>query len=117
MLHPFDIFTFSPSMPGVLCSFSSSNSLATPFGSNVIYSMEENELAPFEVRSESHLLSVSRAKAAWNCLLQKKLYVFWTDRPGLEVMKLEFILRLKIKRTDWLLADTRAANHCALFRV
>ena len=25
---------------------------------------------------------------------------------GLEVIKLEFILRLKIKRNDWLLADT-----------
>ena len=39
--------------------------------------------------------------------------------PGLEVIKLEFILRLKIKRNDWLLADTypQAANHCALFCV
>ena len=37
--------------------------------------------------------------------------------PGLEVIKLKFILRLKIKRNDWLLADTcpQAANHCALF--
>ena len=37
--------------------------------------------------------------------------------PGLEVIKFEFILRLKIKRNDWLLADTcpQAANHCALF--
>ena len=37
--------------------------------------------------------------------------------PGLEVIKLEFILRLKIKRNDWLLADTcpQAANHCDLF--
>ena len=26
--------------------------------------------------------------------------------PGLEVIKLEFILRLKINRNDWLLADT-----------
>ena len=36
-----------------------------------------------------------------------------------EVIKLEFILRLKIKRNDWLLADTcpQAANHCALFWV
>ena len=40
-----------------------------------------------------------------------------TSRPGLEVIKLEFILRLKIKHNDWLLADTcpQAANHCALF--
>ena len=37
--------------------------------------------------------------------------------PGLGVLKLEFILRLKIKHNDWLLADTclPAANHCALF--
>ena len=36
---------------------------------------------------------------------------------GLEILKLEFILRLKIKHNDWLLADTcpQAANHCALF--
>ena len=27
-------------------------------------------------------------------------------QPGLEVIKLEFILRLKIKRNDWLLKDT-----------
>ena len=27
-------------------------------------------------------------------------------RPGLEVIKLEFILRLKIKHNGWLLADT-----------
>ena len=38
-------------------------------------------------------------------------------KPGLEVIKLEFILRLKIKRIDWLLADRcpQAANNCALF--
>ena len=37
--------------------------------------------------------------------------------PGLEVIKLEYILKLKIKRNDWLLADTclQAANRCALF--
>ena len=36
---------------------------------------------------------------------------------GIEVIKLEFILRLKIKRNDWLLADTcpQADNHCALY--
>ena len=39
--------------------------------------------------------------------------------PGLEVLKPEFSLQLKIKRIDWLLADTclQAAKHCALFRV
>ena len=37
--------------------------------------------------------------------------------PGLEVIKLEYSLRLEIKRNDWLLVDTcpQAANHCALF--
>ena len=37
--------------------------------------------------------------------------------PGLEVIKLEFIFILKIKRNDWLLSDTcpQSANHCALF--
>ena len=40
-------------------------------------------------------------------------------QSGLEVIKLEFILRLKIECNDWLLADTcpQAANHCALFWV
>ena len=38
-------------------------------------------------------------------------------RPGLEVIKLKFILKLKIKHSDWLLADMcpQAANHCPLF--
>ena len=37
--------------------------------------------------------------------------------PGLEVIKLEYSLRVKIKRDHWLLADTcpQAANHCTLF--
>ena len=41
------------------------------------------------------------------------------SQSGLEVIKLEFILRHKIKRNDWLLADTcpQAANHCTLFWV
>ena len=37
--------------------------------------------------------------------------------PGPKFIKLKFILKLKIKRNDWLLADMcpQAANHCALF--
>ena len=37
--------------------------------------------------------------------------------PGPEVIKLEYSLKHKIKRNDWLLAATcpQAANHCALF--
>ena len=39
------------------------------------------------------------------------------ERAGLKVIKLEYILRLKIKRNDWVIADTcpQAANHYALF--
>ena len=33
-----------------------------------------------------------------------------TKTTGLKVIKLEYTLRLKIKRNDW-----HAANHCALF--
>ena len=38
-------------------------------------------------------------------------------QSDLEVIKLEFILKLKMKHNDWLLADAcpQAANHCALF--
>ena len=38
-------------------------------------------------------------------------------KTGLEVIKLEYSLRFKIKRNDWLLADTcpQAANHFPLF--
>ena len=37
--------------------------------------------------------------------------------PGPKVIKLEFILKLKIKRNDGLLVDTcpEAAHYCALF--
>ena len=39
--------------------------------------------------------------------------------PGLEVIKLEFILKLKVKHNEWLLADKcpQAANHYTLFLV
>ena len=39
--------------------------------------------------------------------------------PGLEVIKLENSLKLKIKHNDWLLVDTypQAVNHCALFTI
>ena len=42
---------------------------------------------------------------------------YTNSSPGLEVINLEFILKLKMKHVDWLLADTcpQAANHCALF--
>ena len=53
----------------------------------------------------------------------KKKILFWiyTIRAssGLQFIKLQFILKLKIERNDWLFAATclQAANHCALFWV
>ena len=46
-----------------------------------------------------------------------RLFFLHVNVPGVEVIKLEFILRLKIKHNDWLLADTcpQADNHLALF--
>ena len=43
-------------------------------------------------------------------------YMYY-DKPGSEVIKLEYSLTLKIKPNDLLLADTcpQVANHCALF--
>ena len=43
--------------------------------------------------------------------------LFTYQNPSLQVIKLAFILRLKITRNDWLLADMcpQSANHCALF--
>ena len=42
--------------------------------------------------------------------------MFCTFPGGDEVIKVEFIPKLKIKRNDWLLAYTcsQASNHCAL---
>ena len=56
----------SPSGQGALCTWSPSNSLATPFESTDISPMGENGLAPFEGGSES----VSSVKADRNCQLQ-----------------------------------------------
>ena len=68
-----------------------------------------------------------------NCIVEwLKMLLFWTrifsiftqnllrnncTDQGLDVIKLEYSLKLKIKHNDWLLADTcpQAANHCALF--
>ena len=70
-------------------------------------------LSSLQKSNERHILNKSLNSKAQlsNYELKSK------SQPGLEVIKLEFILRLKIKRSDWLLADTcpQAANHCALF--
>ena len=56
-------------------------------------------------------------------LQNEEITLSFTDNgqscPGLEVIKVEYSLRLKIKRNDWLHTDTstQAANHCALFWV
>ena len=67
--------------------------------------------------------SKSKKKSSFKALLCFPLNMSLVVRKpsfsasGLEVIKLEFILRLKIKRNDWLFADTcpQAANRCALF--
>ena len=38
-------------------------------------------------------------------------------QPGLEVIKLEFILRLKIKRNDWLLASSQSLRSILSLRM
>ena len=55
-------------------------------------------------------VSLNPDALGWLCLINAL-------RPGLEVIKLEFLLKLKIKHNDWLLADTcpQAANRCTLF--
>ena len=48
---------------------------------------------------------------------ENELKFYNHEATGIEVIKLEYSLKLKIKQNDWLLADTcpQAANHCALF--
>ena len=49
-------------------------------------------------------------------VLSTLLFIIMLE-AGLEAIKFEFILKLKIKRNDWLLVDTcpQAANRYALF--
>ena len=68
-------YTLSALWPEALCTFSTSNSLVTPFGSTVMFPMEENRLAPLEGISES----ASRVKAAWNCLLRMLAVYFESE--------------------------------------
>ena len=84
MLHCLSTLAFSQSGPEALWTFSSSNSLATPFGSTVMSPMEENGLAPFEGVSESS----SRVKADWNYLLQMLAF------------SLESVLRIPFSLSD-----------------
>ena len=53
----------------------------------------------------------------WCCIISLEPRSGKSGTSGLEVIKLEYILRLKIKRNDWLIVDTcpQAANHYALF--
>ena len=45
----------------------------------------------------------------FSCFLAVSLPLWWVvvTFPGLEVIKLEYSLKLKIKRNDWLLADSK----------
>ena len=49
LLYSLSTLAFSPSGSGALCTFSPSKCSATPFGSTVMSSMEENRLVPFGV--------------------------------------------------------------------
>ena len=59
------------------------------------------------------LITYASSDGSDETVLLEPLMLVYT-KPGLEVIKLEYSLRLKIKRNDWLLADTcpQAANHC-----
>ena len=65
----------------------------------------------FESLMEDSLFALTLFQSCWDDFLSSCV------KPGLEVIKLEFILRLKIMHNDWLLEDkcTQSANHCALF--
>ena len=82
LLHSFSTLAFSPSGAGALCTFSPSNSLATPFGSTVMSPIGENGLAPLEDGSESP----SRVKADGNCLLHILAFSF------ISVLRISFSL-------------------------
>ena len=76
---------------------------------------------PYKLRTSKYCMLTYRLL---NQLIQNKNFYAYHQsakqfalRSFLQVIKLEFIHRLKIKRNDWLLVDTclQAANHCALF--
>ena len=71
----------------------------------------------FKVRKAIAWKVLSQMKNMWCSRLSQELKVNLFLAIVESVIKLEFILRLKIKRTYWLLADTcpQAANHFALF--
>ena len=60
----------------------------------------------YTVETWGSLLPPAYMPASIVCLSKHMRYLYLLQRPGLEVIKLEFILRLKIKSNDWLLADT-----------
>ena len=60
---------------------------------------------------------ISTEKCYTRSLTYVKIYQ--ALQPDPDVMKLEYILKLKIKCNDWLLADkcVQAVNHCVIFYV
>ena len=95
MLHSFSTLAFSLSGSSALCTFSPSNSLATPFGSTVMSPMGENGLAPLEGGSESP----SRVKADWNGLLH---IVYILAFPFISVLRISFSLSDVIPNASFL---------------
>ena len=71
----------------------------------------------FSVFAFSHQGRTDLSREAGVQLILEEYVPVFLKKPGLEVIKLEFILKLRIKRNDWLLAYTcpQAANHIALF--
>ena len=52
---------------------------------------------------------------AWQSFCRTLLNGILNNTAGLEVIKLEFILKLKIKHNDWLLADVSASSQSSCF--
>ena len=66
----------------------------------------------------SQMMGLVTEKACLQDLGPRDIQIYTKpQRPGPEVIKLEFILKLKIKHNYLLLVDTcaQAANHCTLF--
>ena len=76
------------------------------------------ELVPLACEDVGSLVcDVFLCYVTFPCGVPRQEWYLIVSIPSLEVIKLEYILRLKIKRSDWLLANTcpQSANHCALF--
>ena len=97
-----------------------------------MYIIKERQHVAYTTQIRMTKVKVTMTRHCYVCLCVERYlvkcctYIFskMTERSyrmyvssGLEVMKLEFNLKLKIKCNDWLLADTcpQAANRCRLY--